>query len=41
LTAKRFGKQLLKITGIITGLLALLLVGFHFWFKAHANKMIE
>jgi len=41
LTAKRFGKQLLKITGIITGLLVLLLVGFHFWFKAHAKEMIE
>lgn len=41
MTAKRIGKKILKITGIIIGLLAVFLVGFHFWFKAHAKEMLE
>jgi choline dehydrogenase-like flavoprotein len=41
LTAKRIGKKILKITGITIGLLAVFLVGFHFWFKAHAKEMLE
>ena len=27
--------------GWIFGILVVLLVGFHFWFKAHARKMLE
>lgn len=41
MTAKRFVKKFLKITGIILGILVVLLVGFHFWFKAHAKQLIQ
>jgi hypothetical protein len=41
LTAKRLGKKLLKITGISFGILLVLLIGFHFWFQAHAKDIIE
>lgn len=41
MAANRFVKKLLKITGISLGVLVVLLVGFHFWFKAHAKQMIE
>lgn len=37
----RFRKRILKITGILLGILLVLLVGFHFWFKAHALGLIE
>ncbi len=35
------GKKLLKIAGISLGILLVLLMGFHFWFKAHARRMLE
>lgn len=35
------GKKALKITGIILGVLLLLLFGFHLWFKAHARHLLE
>ena len=41
MTAKRFGKKLLKGTAIFLGILLVLLVGFHFWFKAHARQILE
>lgn len=41
MTAKRIGKKILKITGISLGVLLVLLIGFHFWFKAHAREIIE
>lgn len=41
MTAKRFGKKILKITSITLGILVLLLVGFHFWLKANAKELIE
>ena len=41
MTAKRFGKKILKITGITLVILVMLLVGFHFWLKAHAKELIE
>ncbi|MEO7984778.1 MAG: hypothetical protein ABI688_11925, partial [Bacteroidota bacterium] len=41
MTAKRIGKKILKFTGITIGLFCVVLVGFHFWFKAHAKQMIE
>jgi hypothetical protein len=37
----RFGKKLFKITGITIGILFLLVIGFHFWFKAHAKQILE
>jgi hypothetical protein len=41
LTANRFVKKLLKITGVLLGVLLVLLVGFHFWFQAHAKQIIQ
>lgn len=41
MTVKQFGRKLLKITGVFLGILLLLLIGFHFWFKAHAKEIIE
>lgn len=41
MTAKSFGKKLLKGTGIFLGILIVLLVSFHFWFKAHAKQILE
>lgn len=41
MAATRSGKKILKITGIILGILIILLTGFHFWFQAHAKGMIE
>ena len=35
------GKKILKVTGIILGILLVLLTAFHFWFKAHARQLIE
>lgn len=34
-------KKALKITAIILGILVVLFTGFHFWFRAHAKKMLE
>ena len=34
-------KKVFKITGITLGVLILLTMGFHFWFKAHAKQMLE
>lgn len=41
MTANRLVKKILKITGITFGILLVLLIGFHFWFKAHAKSIIE
>ena len=41
MTARRFGKKLLKGIAIFLGILLVLLVGFHFWFKAHAKQLLE
>lgn len=41
MSKKRKGKRWLKLIGWIFGILLVLLVGFHFWFKAHARKMLE
>jgi hypothetical protein len=41
LTLKRLGKKLLKITGIFLGVIAVLLIAFHFWFINHAKGMME
>ncbi len=41
MTAKRIGKKILKITGIILGIVVIAAIGFHFWFKAHAKEMLE
>ncbi len=41
MTAKRPGKRILKIMGISLGVLLVLLIGFHLWFKAHAKEIIE
>jgi len=41
LSVKRIGRKILKVTGIILGILAVLAVSFHFWFKAHAKGIIE
>lgn len=41
MTLKRLGKKLLKITGIILGIFALLLVAFHIWFVYHAKALLE
>ncbi len=41
MTAKRIGKRLFRIAGIILGILIVLLTAFHFWFKAHAKGLIE
>lgn len=37
----RTGKKILKITGIVLGIIALLLIVFHFWFISHAKGMLE
>lgn len=41
MAAKRIGKKFLKITGISFGILLVLLIAFHFWFVAHAGKLLE
>lgn len=41
MVAQQRGRKFLKITGIILGTLVVLLVAFHFWFRAHAKQMIE
>ena len=41
MTAKSFGKKLLRGTGFFLGILIVLLVAFHFWFKAHAKQILE
>lgn len=41
MTTTSLGKKLLKIVGMTLGILLVLLVGFHFWFKAHAKELIE
>lgn len=41
MTLKRFGKKLLKFTGILLGVLIVLLVCFHFWFIHHAKQLLE
>ncbi len=41
MTTKRLGIKILKITGISLAIILLLLVGFHFWFKAHAKGLLE
>ena len=41
LEVKPTRRKLLKISAIIIGALLLLLLGFHFWFKAHAKQMLE
>lgn len=37
----RLGKKILKISGILLGIIVLLLVIFHFWFISHAKGMLE
>jgi len=39
--AVRYIRKTLKITGFIIGILAVLLFGFHLWFRAHAKGIIE
>ncbi|HEV7781787.1 MAG TPA: hypothetical protein VGO58_11015 [Chitinophagaceae bacterium] len=34
-------KKFFKITGIVFGIILVLLTGFHFWFKAYAKRLIE
>jgi len=41
LALRQISKKFLKITGIILGILLLLLVSFHFWFVAHAKDLLE
>lgn len=41
MAAKPTRRKFLKISVIIIGALLLLLLGFHFWFKAHARQMLE
>ena len=41
MTVNRFGKKSLRGTAIFLGILLVLLVGFHFWFKAHAKQLLE
>lgn len=41
LTRKRFLRKVLKITLVILGLVAVLMVAFHFWFISHARSMLE
>jgi len=41
LTVQQFRKKALKITGILLGVIVLLLVGFHFWFISHARGLLE
>ncbi|MES1216675.1 MAG: hypothetical protein ABUT20_14260, partial [Bacteroidota bacterium] len=38
---KQISKKVLKVTGIILGILLLLVVAFHFWFIAHAKDLLE
>ncbi len=37
----RLGKKLLKLTGIILGILVVIFIAFHFWFINHAKDMLE
>jgi len=41
LTIKRFGRKLLKLTGILIGIVLLLLLGFHIWFVYRAKSLME
>ena len=41
MTVNRFGEKSLRGTAIFLGILLVLLVGFHFWFKAHAKQLLE
>ncbi len=41
MAATRSGKKFLKIVSICIGVLIVLLIGFHFWFQAHAKGLIE
>ena len=41
MTARRLVKKLLKGIAIFLGILIVLLVGFHFWFKAHAKQILQ
>ena len=41
MTTTLIGRRLIKIISITLGVLAILLLSFHFWFKAHARQMIE
>jgi len=41
LAAKPTRRKFLKISAIIAGIIIVLLLGFHFWFKAHAKQMLE
>ncbi|MEO5947827.1 MAG: hypothetical protein ABIP79_13495 [Chitinophagaceae bacterium] len=41
MVSKSSKRKFLKISAIISGIILLLLLGFHFWFKAHAKKMLE
>lgn len=41
MAVNRFGKKFLKSASLAVGLLMVLLMGFHFWFKAHAKGLIE
>jgi hypothetical protein len=41
LTLKRLAKKLIKITGIFLGVVAVLIIAFHFWFINHAKGMLE
>jgi hypothetical protein len=41
LGAKRPLRKFLKILGIVLGTIIVILVGFHFWFMAHAKQLLE
>ncbi len=41
MTAKSTRKKFIKFTLFIIGILIVLLIGFHFWFKAHARQILE
>lgn len=41
MTRKRFLRKVLKITLVILGVLAVLMVAFHLWFISHAKSMLE
>lgn len=41
MAATRSGKKFLKIISSCIGILIVLLIGFHFWFQAHAKGLIE
>lgn len=41
MTTKRLGKKILKLSGIFLGIIAILLIGFHFWINYNARHIIE